>query len=477
MGQPLTLLSRNLIPLICCLIISACNGSYTAFESDRDIDIDTKTADLEQDNAELKLLGVMQSAFMGHYQSKAYDFLDANDLPATPPTSLTETGGTVTVSYDCSTAGSVTYTYTREAGEEHKKDDRVSVDYDNCVEGNETLNGTMSAKYTSIEGLNKRFTTITTDQCLLELQDKLSMNSASHQEYTYDALNQVYGRDDGVTFAKESQIAISNKSVIFVTGDELIFTRVANDIRVDLQTVELVETEDKGQEKEVTLELSFLLSEDDKALFILQPSEPTDTMVTSIDGDQIYSLVEADDTLEKCQRFERTLKATFDGFSTDQSGFLKTALDGTVTLYEAQDTPERVDQFIIDSDFKTIVTQGSVTDIYTMKDYRVEKQVNLANNSYAYEFDGFVSNSSVLDGNLQLTTFDKLYGSSLNQYPDTGRLQVLAKGLESMIVTASNLSIALQVDFNGDSTGNGLGDSDITINSTWSELFARDFKE
>lgn len=179
MGHALAALSRNLIPIIICFILTACNGSYTAFESDQDFDIDVKTADIRQDNAELIALATYQSAFLGHFQSAAYDFLDASDLPIDADLTVEKSDlpeGFVPASQDnqfkriCSNGGKALYSYTRNSGEAHKTGDKVSISYEDCDDGINEYNGSMTATYTKIKGLNDRFMVSDTDQCMAKLQ-------------------------------------------------------------------------------------------------------------------------------------------------------------------------------------------------------------------------------------------------------------------------------------------------------------------
>ena len=188
MSQTLASLSRNLVAVFVCALLAACNGSYTAFESDRDFDIDDKTADIERDNAELKTLATLQSAFFGHYQSAINEFLDASDLPIDAVPTVNEKE----FERICSNGGSVLYSYSRDAGEEHKVGDRVSVDYNDCIENGATYSGSMTGRYTEITGLNNRFVEINTSQCLDEVKDELSIAPTAVDRFFYEEVEGFY---------------------------------------------------------------------------------------------------------------------------------------------------------------------------------------------------------------------------------------------------------------------------------------------
>lgn len=439
MSQAVATLSRNLISISVCILLAACNGSYTAFESDVDFDVDVKTADIELDNVELMTLSVFQAAFLGHYQTAAYLFLDASDEI---PESFSET--TTNNKFDCENIndnGTATYTFTRPAGDIHKVGDSVSVEYVNCKHGANIYNGRLSAKYTKLRGLNTRFVTLSTNECVDILQKELSVNDVD---------------------------------IIYVTGDELRFTKVSDQLKVDVFLFEDSSSEDDARVE--TLKGTYNIQKNDEAIFILRPTNLAQDAVTSVNGDQVYSIVDAIGSKENCQHFERTLSVQLSDFSTNKVDYLYTSLNGSVTLFDAQENENIVKHSLINSNFKTTVKQGNSTETFTMKDYRVEKTVSVPNKTYSYEFEGLISNSNVIGGQIQLTNTNKLLGSSYNDYPSAGAFEFKAQGLERVVIIPNNLRAQLQVDYNGDSTGNSLSDFDIYIDTMWVELFAREFE-
>jgi hypothetical protein len=436
MSQALATLSRNIIPLLICITLAACNGSYTAFESDKSFDTDVKTADIEQSNAELMILGAYQSAFLGHYQSAAYHFLDASDLPADAvPTSVDKQFQRI-----CSTGGTAVYTYSKGPGEVHSVGDVISVAYADCIEGDAVYNGSMTGTYSKLRGLNDRFVNISSSECIDNLKSNLS---------------------------------VADTNIIYVTGDVLRFTRVSDKLKVE---VILIEESSSGVRVELIKEEQYI-NKLDKAIVVHQPTLIPEDAVTSINGDQIYSIVDAAEKERFCQVFERTLNVQFNNFSTNKIDYLFTSLNGAVTLLDSQETTNRVNQSLINSNFSTTVVQGNSTEVYRMKNYSVEQAINKADDTYSYVFNGLISNANLLNGQVSLTTLGRLLGSFGSAYPKTGIFEMKARGLERVLMIPDNFNILLRVDYNGDSTGNGFGDFDVFINTTWSDLFSREFKE
>jgi hypothetical protein len=473
MSQAVAALSRNLISIFVCLSLAACNGSYTAFESDVDFNVDVKTADLKQDNAELFLLAAYQSAFLGHYQSAAYLFLDASDLPEDAvPTSTNNQFQRI-----CSNGGTALYSYTRNAGEAHKVGDGIFVSYEKCIEGDFEYNGSMKGTYSKLRGLNDRFVTFGNVQCLNKLQSNLAIDESYLDIYTYDAEREYFVINNAEIAYLGDERDVVRSATFVLPGDDIRFTRVGSELKVDILTINKIERAEGGFDVVTRVDISFFISKDKNVIFIVMPKVPEGDMVASIDGDQFYTVENLENTKENCQGYERTLDVNFYNFSTKKTDYLTTTLNGSVTLFEAQETSNRVNQSIVNSDFNTTVTQGYSTEVYSMKDYNVEKALNLTDNSYSYGFDGLVSNSNVFGGQIAVTTEGKLLGSFSSLYPYAGAFEIRAKGLERIYMVPDNLKTQLRVDYDGDSTGNGFGDFDIYINTTWLDLFERNFKE
>ncbi len=429
-------LSGKLILLFICALVSACNGSYTAFEDDKDFDRDPKTVDIETDNSESLSLSILQSAYLAHYQSALYDFLDASDLPE----DVTFVPERNVYERSCAVEGTVNYSFTRAAGVTHKSDDRITVIYDNCDEGDIKYDGKLTARYTKVKGLNNSFVGTDTPTCTENLQQQLD---------------------------------ISDRNVIHVSGDDIKFRRVADTLEVDVLDYQFTQEGEQTIRTDVVLE-THVVGKKERVIIVNTLLSPPVNAVTSINGDQLYSVIDNTDKKYACQSFERTLKASLNNFST-QKNDLKTTLNGSVTLYEAQENANRVNQEIINSDFKTIVQQGNITETYSMTDYRVQKTLDRAKRSYAYLFEGFVS-SSVLGGKVQLTKSGKLLGNLDESYPFSGSLEFLGRGLERINLLVTNQTIRIQIDFNGDSTGTGFGDIDVFIDTNWTDLFERNFQ-
>jgi hypothetical protein len=314
---------------------------------------------------------------------------------------------------------------------------------------------------------------------MAKLQGDLNINVLSIDALTYDSDQGYYIiNDDGERIINSGEtVDLISSRVISVPGDDIRFTRVGKYLIADILSIETADGPDGDTGLIINTDLSFSITNDQNIIFILRPKEPAAEMITSIDGDQFYSVVGLEDEKENCQGFERTLSVKFKDFSTTKSDYLMTNLNGSVTLLDAQETPNRVNHSFIDSDFTTTVTQGNSTEVYSMKDYSVEKALNIVNNAYSYEFNGLVKNTNVLGGQIALTTTGRLLGSFDSLYPSSGVFEIKAQGLERIYIVPDNSKIQLRVDFNGDSNGNGFGDFDLPyIDTTWAELFAREFQ-
>lgn len=475
MSQALASLPRNLVILLALSLLAACNGSYGIFDSDRKVDNDPKTANIKRETAELMSLSAVQSAFFGHSQSLAYEFLDASDLPLDAV--LVSDG---TFERPCLGGGSIVYSYSRNSGEQHKKGDRISVTYDHCIENGAVYAGSIKGRYTKINGLNNRFVDLNTDQCLERVQDDLGLKESAKSIIKYDAQEEQYILNGNEIAYKGGEFQLTNKTSVYLPGDELKFERVGSNLKVDLLSVSIADNSNEqliDKEKIATVELSFYIEPDQKVIFILQPPTASPNMLTSIDGDQIYTIKNLQKDKQECQNFERILDVSLKNFSTNKEGFLKTELNGSVKLVDAKEGLTRINQAFRDSDFKTTVVQGNDTQVYKMKDYNVEKAIDIADNTYAYGFQGFVQNDEVLDGKIELTTLGKFYGSFERDFPAGGVFELKGKGLERINIEPDNLSVLLRIDYNGDSTGNGFADVDTEIKLDWTDLFNRNFVE
>jgi len=442
MSQALASISRKFFPLAICFLISACNGSYTAFEDDKDFNVDAKTTDIETENAEKITLAALQSAYLAHYHSALYDFLDASDLPDDAPLLDPDTN---TYQRDCAifggTSGTVQYTFSRAAGEIHKAGDRISLRFQNCYEDGVLYDGKLSGSYAKVKGLNNRFIGTDTPACLANLQKELNL---------------------------------TDSQVIYVSGDDVKFRQVADTVEVDV--IDYIFTSNDGDTERTDKVLETrVVGKTEKLIIVNNLLELPVNAVTSENGDQLYSVIDLKDKRYNCQNYERTLSVSLNQFSSQKDNLI-TTLHGSVKLLETSESSSRLNQELISSDFGTTVEQGNLKQVFKMTNYRVQKAVQLANNSYSYLFDGFVSSPSLF-GTFQLTTAGKLFGNFAEAYPFSGSLEIKGRGLERVNLLPTNLDIRLQVDFNGDSNGTGFGDIDILIDTTWADLFERNFKE
>jgi len=465
MRQVFRLLAATIFPIACAFLMTACEnagdafsfksaddvllfknvGDPALFESDQTLGEDRKTTDIiEDENTELIALGTLQSTLFAHQNSALYNFLDASDLPA----GSDENGTLICSNASDEITATVAYDFSRSALDTqgnpsaHKVGDTISVTYDNCSDGRGAVyNGTLSARYSEIRGLNETFVEVDTDYCVATLQEELS---------------------------------ISSSDVIDVSGHEVRFTQVGDAINVQVVETSVVSSDESEQQIDTIVDTFFVPITSD-VLIVNSRVSTSDTAITSIDGDQVYSLVDGQYKEEACQRYERTLSATLTGFSTDKDNLL-TTLDGTVELLLVSDNLSTVDASIQNSSFTTTVEQGELTEIFSMSDYTVSAVFNSVAGVYRYELSGYVT-SDALFGTVQLVTQSQVNGNLSEKYPFVGTLRVLGVELEQIWMTIKGQEIELSVDYNGDTTGNGMSDNDKLFSTTWDELIARDFQE
>ena len=442
MSQAWASLSKASILFSICIIMSACNGSFTAFEDDADLDTDAKTVDIELENAEEVTLAVLQSSYFAHRQSALYTFLDASDLPSHPEnavydpnTKLYQLGAT------CTGGGTALFGFSRAFGEEYKAGDRISLSFDKCGLEEGLYNGSLEGRYTKIKGLNNAFIGNNTQTCLANLLEDLELDS---------------------------------NQVIYVSGDDLKFREVEDTLEVDVLDYVYAGVEGNQTRTDLVLE-TYAIPKAEKVIFVNFLLDPPVNAVTSVDGDQLYSVDEMVSTKHACQNYERTLSVTLKDFSHTNYDDLTTTLNGAVTLFEAQDTPVRLNQEIIDSNFQTTVKQGNLEQSFRMTNYRAQKALQLDKQTYGYLFQGFVS-SPAIGGTVELTNLGKLFGNLADPYPSSGSLEIKGQGLERILIRLDQQNIQFQIDSNGDSTGNGFSDFDVRVDSRWEELYAREFQ-
>jgi len=444
----------SLVIVISALVLISCDKLSEEFEFALDDVVDeerSSTVDIELENAELIALGVLQSTLFTHLNSRLYDFLDASDLPE----DAVNDGETYFVG--CDVAGSAEYTFSRPSGEAHKAGDKISVEYTDCDEGEGLVhNGKLTGRYTEIKGLNDRFVEIDTDTCLANLQKELPGNVR--------IIDPVDENGDPLD------------------GDEVRFKAVAGTLVIEVVQVTLDEDEvpvDDNDDNTYTVTNSFVIGAEETAILVnrrLRQSGEEEVMTSGDGGDQIYSVVDREGNKALCQGYQRTLNVSLSNFYSKKDE-LQHALNGSVTLFSGTEDLNRFTTEIRESTFSTTVQQGNLAEQFLMTDYTVTETFDTVTGSYNMVFDGDISSEAIFGTtSVSLLPSSPLLGNYSEDYPNSGILSILGRGLEQILITSTDLRLTIAVDFDGDSTGNGRSDSDEFINTSWSDLIDREFE-
>ena len=436
------------------LLVVITSLALISCEHDVDFDKNNRTVDVREDNAELIALGALQSTLLAHRYSPLYDFLDASDLPAQAVETLPESG---IYSVNCSDLhpvgsgeGTILYTFSRAEGEPHLVGDAISVTYQNCNKGDGIIyNGTLLASYSNVEGLNDRFVEIDTDSCVANLQESLS-----------------------------SEARIIDPEVN-LDGDEIRFRNVADTMVVEVINYSVVEGVDL---QEVTN--SFEVGKNETAIIVNRKSGLSEDAMTSVDGDQVFSIIERKSKQELCQGYRRTLATSLNGFSLEQDE-LQIELNGAINLLEGTDDLNSFVNEVRDSRFSITVKQGfhiedsekvwhEISD-YSFSGFTVAMTYDQTTQAYAYRASGEISSAAIF-GTAEISTTSPLLGNLADDYPEGGNYTILGQGLEQLEIVVNGQQLSLQVDYNGDVDGDSFRDVDAVIDTTWDDLMNREFK-
>ena len=169
-----------------------------------------------------------------------------------------------------------------------------------------------------------------------------------------------------------------------------------------------------------------------------------------------------------CQAYERELNATLSDFSTETAEQI-TTLNGKIELLNASVNLVRVDDVISDSDFTVTIQQGNSVEDYKFKNYTLIIRNNLATDVSEYDFSGDISSSALL-GRVSVFVRTLLLRFGSEDLPYQGVLVTEGQGAEKIDATISDSDLTLKVDSDDENGG-------LSIQTTWSELIERDFKE
>ncbi len=407
-----------------------------ACTEDIDFDRNDRTVDVRLDNAEMISLGVLQSTLLAHTYLPLFDFLDASELPDRV---IAQGDGSYLL--NCVVSGTVLYTASRAAGEQHQAGDRVQAEFDLCDNGNGTIyDGSYSASYRGVSGLNKHFVMIDTDSCLAAIQERIS----------------------------------GLETLIEVSGDEVFFTRNGADMRV---TVNNLVSASEGAAAVYELVEEYLVPKGVNAIVVNRRTNLPAAAVTSIDGDDLYSLVDNLAVTENCQAYERRLAMTYASLSIERGGMVL-VIDGSVNVKQNSLDSKVLESAIDSSTYSVRVTQGRSENTYNLKGFTLAQTLDPETGVYSISLDGSIS-SSVFGGLLELQNDSQrqIIGRLQNDFPHSGLVRLLGQNDEQIALVFNGQNIAVQVDFDGDNNGDLRSDIDQVINTTWAELIARDFQQ
>jgi len=417
----------------------------TGCEDDVDFDANNRTVDVELDNAELVALGVIQATLIPHIYLPTYDFLDASDLPLAGQPSGYQHGCVNAPIPEENKFALATYTYTRDAGQEHRSGDRVSVDYSYCDLGDGYLrNGRISIRYVAINGLNSTFQQSDTETCLAALSSDYP--GALSFEYTSDAVRLRNVAETVVIEAinlveQETEPGEDTPPPVYEVVDSDVVSRFARAI--------------------VTRHV--------------RPENEPENAVTSVSGDQIYLLQNREYERVACQQYERILSAAINDLNVMVDD-MSITLNGTVTLSEGSSNLVDYTNAIRDSDFTVSLRQGNLQEVFTLRGFSLSEAYSLTQGSYTMNMSGEIS-SPAIGGTGFINTNSTLSGLYANGLPTAGIFTLLGRDLEQIAIIASEDQVRLNIDLNGDSDGNARPDTDEVLFTTWNDLLNRDFQQ
>jgi len=483
--------------LICALLLVAC-------ESDQDFDTDNQSTNIKLENAEQIALGVIHSSLLSQVDTALFDFLT---LEISNDEVVEDTKGLgYLVSKTCDGGGKMDYQTSRHPikGDgfpaRYQKGDALTVTYDECDDAlGSVFNGEVEARYTSIKGLNNTFLEVDSPHCVANLMDDwedISNNDHSDIIADADAIISSLTETDALLDNKNTFESFSYKKyeVVIVLGDELVFKKDANGTYAESAffTDTDLEPDDEfsGLEREKDV-WTYSIDPDDDYIFVnlqlgrsddgqvllngdKRVGEDENGLVYLSKGNRVWSFVDGEDEVINCQRYKRSLIADVKNLSTTK-GELKTTLDGLLDISQSSTNFKRLDNSILDSSFDIKVKQNNANASYRMRSFTVLNMIDSETGVYKLDVSGRIK-SDDLFGTVELTG-SFVTGHMAEEHPDAGFVMILGKGLEQILVTIQAFQIGLDIDFNGDTTGDAAPDFDAGILTTWDALLERDFKE
>ncbi|TNC82290.1 MAG: hypothetical protein C9356_04535 [Oleiphilus sp.] len=438
---------NRLIFLIFAVSLGACTDlkdELEVFKDDVDFDANNRTMDIRVSRAEEIVLSSIQSAYLPHIYLPFFDFLDVTDLPEN---AVVEGEG---FRADCAISGSANYTFQRGSELEYRKGDIFTVTYQDCMntEGL-THDGTVSWKYSRIEGLNNRFTMIDSETCLARLD-----------ETTDGRINLVENIDsDGEYFPADSVRFIRVEDELELHYLALVGNEVDDEYEV-VQTVRL-------RERAVVVIRSLVEDPDrmDEGVtrYMLASGE-----YPSVDGDEMYSVKGNNWEKENCQAFTRygSVKAT-QLSATLQDG-TRYSINDRFSAHDGSSDFAMYEQRVGSDELNVTWARGVIEDTFRFQDFEAVKSVSVASGSYSFRADGDFKHPDF--GIARFETNGVILAEGMFEAPYDGDITILGQNFETIDLLLFPFDLLIRVDVDGDNDGDNVPDDDAILATFWQDL-------
>jgi hypothetical protein len=375
-------------------------------------------------------LDLLQAGFMS-FRFSIYDkYLDANALPF-------ESISNDPDKYPCSESGTVLASYTRAAGEEHKKGDTFSLQYDKCDIGDGFVHtGSVKGKYLSIEGYNKGFTDLTLAECVAIFTEEFEPDRII-QEDAYDMAVFNEGPNVVVQYLDFNSGSNTNevRSRYELTSQEVaLVINSSADAAAPYYFIENLKAESldcQGYERRLELDIKL--------------------ETKSVDG---------------ATEFELTDPIDF-GFKGLVAFYQSPAFGSEQGIMEAErlDIYWNQNQKVKESSYKDLVVNfRSAGDAESFR-FNTSGELNLQDH-----------------GILEINTPESVQGYKNELYPSDGRIGLLGKvpsgtgeTPEQIRVDFFDTYVSVLISPDGDETGNGLADFPTQADLLWDDFWNRNF--
>mgnify|MGYP000084719973 CR=1 FL=1 len=427
-------LTRPTLHVLLFVAASALAACGEFIKDDVDFDVDNRTADITVENSESMALDLLQAGFMS-FRFSIYDkYLDANALPF-------ESISNDPDKYPCSESGTVIASYTRAAGDEHKKGDKLTLEYDKCNTGDGfTHTGSVKGKYLSVEGYNKGFADLTLSDCVAIFTEEFELDRII-QENAYDM--SVYKQGPNVVIEYLDLNSETNTSEVRsryeVTAQEQVLVINSNpDAEITFYQVEdLVEEILDCQGYERRLELDLELE------------------TRSVEGETEFEL--ADPIVFK--------------------------LKGSVEFYQSPAFGS--EQGVVEADeFDISWNQNQSVNEFSFENIQVNLRFAAEAESYRINTSGEVGirKDGISTGVVQIDNIQSIEGYEDELYPIGGTYLIrgrvsngITESAEQIRVDLFDASVSLLISPEGDENGSGQADFTTQAALLWDDFWNRNF--